>query len=86
MTGALVRVKRGDKVEDVEIEYLTETELMSVLAELSPKQVADLVNLFCKIIQRVEPIFLQLERDGIIQRATEPQDPSQENNDDGQSE
>ena len=78
MTGVMVRIKRGENVENVEIEQLTESELMAVLSEMSRTNMAELISLFCKIVQRVEPMFLALERDGIIQRASEPQNPETE--------
>lgn len=86
MTGAYFRVKRGDQLENVEIEHLTESELVMVLAEKDQRYLISAISLLCKTIAHIEPLFQQLERDGIIQKATEPQTPSQENDEDGQSE
>lgn len=75
MTGAFFRIKRGDQWENVEIENLTETELVSVLADKDQRYLISAISLLCKTIAHIEPIFRELEQDGIIQKASEPQDP-----------
>lgn len=84
MTGAFFRIKRGDEWENVEIENLTESELVMVLADKDQRYLISAISLLCKIIQRVEPLFQQLERDGIIQKASEPQSPESEEDADEQ--
>lgn len=78
MTGAYFRVKRGDQWENVEIEHLTDEELVMVFAEKDQRYLISAISLLCKTIAHVEPLFQQLERDGIIQKASEPQTPSED--------
>jgi hypothetical protein len=67
MTGAYVRVKRGDKFKNVEVENLTEEELTAKFSEATQEEMLSWIKMFCEVLRRVDPLLKELERDGIIQ-------------------
>lgn len=71
MTGAYVRVKRGEKFENIEVENLTEDELKEQFLSRSPEELVAWMNLLCSTIRRVEPILDDLVQDGILEFTNE---------------
>lgn len=71
MTGAYLRVKRGEKFENVEVENLTEDELKAQFLSRSPEELVAWMNLLCSTIRRVEPILDDLVQDGILEFTNE---------------
>jgi hypothetical protein len=53
MTGTFLRVRREDKWENVEIEYLTSDEIESLFLDREPKE---LVNWLTHLIAQLRPI------------------------------
>jgi len=66
MTGVYIRVKRNDEWVNVEIEHMTETELMAQFSDKPADELVKLINVLCAHIQKIEPLLKDLERDGII--------------------
>jgi hypothetical protein len=66
MTGAYLRVKRGDKWENVEVENLTDDEIREKFATREPQELISWMLLLCQKIRQVEPLLKQLEAEGII--------------------
>lgn len=68
MTGAYLRVKRGDKWENIEVENLTDDEVREKFATREPQELINWMIMLCQQIREVEPLLQSLERDGIIAR------------------
>jgi len=66
MTGAYVRVKRNGKMENIEVEYLTDEERESILGK--DDRLMQWLNLVCKDLVKAETLLKDLEKDGIIKR------------------
>lgn len=66
MTGAYLRVKRGDKWENVEIENLTDEELHEKFATRETQELINWMGMLCAKIRQVEPVLKQLEEEGIL--------------------
>lgn len=66
MTGAYLRVKRGNKWENVEIENLTDEELHEKFATREPQELINWMGMLCAKIRQVEPVLKQLEEEGIL--------------------
>lgn len=79
MTGAYVRVKRGEKFENVEVEHLTEDELKEKFETRTPEELVSWMNLLCSTIRRIEPVLDDLVQDGILEftneKTVEPETP-----------
>jgi len=75
MTGAYLRAKRGDKFENIEVEYLTEEELKEKFLHRSPEELVNWMSMLCGYLRRIEPLLQDLERDGIIARVTDEPPP-----------
>lgn len=73
MTGAYLRVKRGDKWENIEVENLTDDEIREKFATREPQELINWMIMLCQQIREVEPLLHSLERDGIIARVRDPQ-------------
>jgi hypothetical protein len=70
MTGAFLRVQRGDgKWHNVEVEHLTDSERESKLKD-DPRLMAWL-HVVCNELARVEGILKQLEADGVLEVSEE---------------
>jgi hypothetical protein len=67
MTGAYIRVQRGDKWKNIEVEHLTAEELEAKFSKATPEEMLSWIKMFCEVLQRVDPLLKELERDGIIQ-------------------
>jgi hypothetical protein len=72
MTGAYLRVKRGDKWENVEVEHLTDDEIREKFATREPQELISWMIMLCEKLRHLEPLLDSLEADGIITRAPEP--------------
>lgn len=72
MTGAYLRVKRGEKWENVEVEHLTDEEIREKFATREPQELINWMIMLCEKLRHLEPLLDGLERDGIITRAPEP--------------
>ena len=66
MTGAYLRVKRGDKWENIEVENLTDDEIREKFATREPQELINWMIMLCQKIRQVEPVLLQLEAEGIL--------------------
>lgn len=66
MTGAFFRVKRYDKWENVELEYLTDSERGNLLHDKDLPFILSCLDLACKKLRENEQIFEQLVDDGIL--------------------
>lgn len=66
MTGAYLRVKRGDKWENVEVENLTDDEIREKFATREPQELINWMIMLCQKIRQVEPVLVQLEAEGIL--------------------
>lgn len=71
MTGAYLRVKRGDKWENVEVENLTEDELREKFATREPQELINWMSMLCEKIRQIEPLLEDLEAEGILKRVPE---------------
>ena len=68
MTGAYLRVQREGKWKNIEVENLTDEERKERFQNSSNKELISWFQLVCHKLAEVEPLFLELERDGIIKR------------------
>lgn len=68
MTGAYLRVKRGDKWENIEVENLTDDEIREKFATREPQELINWMIMLCQKIRQVEPLLVQLEKEGILAR------------------
>lgn len=66
MTGAYMRVKRGDKWENIEVENLTDDEIREKFATREPQELINWMIMLCQKIRQVEPVLKQLEAEGIL--------------------
>lgn len=66
MTGAYLRVKRGDKWENIEVENLTDDEIREKFATREPQELINWMIMLCQKIRQVEPVLVQLEKEGIL--------------------
>jgi len=66
MTGAYLRVKRNDKWENIEVEYLTNEERESILKD--DDRLMQWLHLVCNKLTSVDTLLKDLEKDGIIAR------------------
>lgn len=66
MTGAFMRVKRGDKWENVEVEHLTDDEIREKFATREPQELINWMIMLCEKIRMVEPVLTELESKGVI--------------------
>lgn len=70
MTGAYLRVERDGKWQNVEVEHLTEEELKAKFLTRTPDELVSWLNMTCSFLRRLQPLMEDLERDGIIARAS----------------
>ena len=54
MTGAFVRIKRNDKMENVEIEHLTDAERKEFFSKSTPEEILKWLNFTCEILNAIE--------------------------------
>lgn len=66
MTGAYLRVKRGDKWKNIEVENLTDDEIREKFATREPQELINWMIMLCQKIRQVEPVLKQLEKEGIL--------------------
>ena len=66
MTGAFLRVKRGDRWENIEVEHLTNEEREKILSD-DPRMMQWL-NIVCEKLAEAEGILDQLVEEGILSR------------------
>lgn len=66
MTGAFMRVKRGDKWENIEVEHLTDDEIREKFATREPQELINWMIMLCEKIRMVEPVLKELETRGVI--------------------
>jgi hypothetical protein len=78
MTGAYLRVKRGDKWENIEVEHLTDDEIREKFATREPQELINWMIMLCQQVREVEPLLLSLEKDGIISRVRDTPPPDDE--------
>lgn len=68
MTGAYLRVKRGDKWENIEVEHLTDDEIREKFATREPQELISWMLMLCAKVREIEPLLDELVRDGILTR------------------
>lgn len=66
MTGAYLRVKRGDKWENIEVENLTDDEIREKFATREPQELINWMIMLCQKIRQVEPVLQELEKIGVL--------------------
>lgn len=66
MTGAFLRVKRGDEYVPVEVEFLTDEELDAAFLTRTPEALVSWIKMLCGHIRSIAPLLTELERDGIV--------------------
>ncbi len=66
MTGAYLRVKRNNKWISVEIENLTEAEIVKQFSKRPADELVRWIIMLCAHISKIEPLLKDLEKDGII--------------------
>jgi hypothetical protein len=67
MTGAYLRVKRGDKFENIEVEHLTDGERIELLS--GRENIMDWMNLVCTKLAEADRLLQSLVDEGILERA-----------------
>lgn len=67
MTGAFLRVKRDDKWENLEVEFLTDEELDAAFLDRTPAALVSWIKMLCGHLRHLAPLMAELERDGIVQ-------------------
>lgn len=75
MTGAYLRVKRGGEWHNVEVEHLTDEELIEKFTHRESHELVNWMRMLCEKIRQLEPLLKSLEADGIIefvQKTPEP--------------
>ena len=70
MTGAYLRVKRGDCIENVEVEFLTDEELDVKFGSLTAAQIMPWFKLVCVQLRAIAPVLQELEARGDIERVS----------------
>jgi hypothetical protein len=68
MTGAYLRVRRGDKWENIEIEHLKSSERAQVLGNRTEGELLHWIDMLCDKLIEVEELLIQLENEGIVER------------------
>jgi len=66
MTGAYLRVKRNDKWENIEVEYLTDEERETILKD--DDRLINWLHLVCNKLSQLDPLLKGLEEEGLIQQ------------------
>lgn len=54
MTGAYLRVKQGDRFENVEVEHLTDAERFEIFSNRQPDEIIRWLNLVCHELARID--------------------------------
>lgn len=70
MTGAYLRVQRGENWENIEVEHLTEAELVEQFKDRPAEELLSWIQMLCGAIRHVEPLLQSLENEGIIKRVS----------------
>ena len=63
---AYLRVRREGKLENIEVEYLTDSERQEILK--NDTRLISWINLLCNELVKIEELLLDLEKDGITKR------------------
>lgn len=66
MTGAYLRVKRGDEFLPIEVEFLTDEELDAAFLDRTPEALVSWIKMLCGHLRNLAPLMAELERDGIV--------------------
>ena len=65
MTGAYLRVQRGDKWENIEVEHLTNQERELILYQ--DKRLMQWLHIVCNKLAEIQPLLDELKEDGILE-------------------
>lgn len=68
MTGAYLRIKRGDKYENIEVEHLTDKERETLFIDRSPVEIINWLNVLSAKLAEHETLVNELVEDGILQK------------------
>jgi len=79
MTGAYLRVKRGDTWENVEVEHLTDEEIHEKFATREPQELINWMIMLCKKIRQCQVLLDDLVRDGILEFKIDDKEPADDN-------
>lgn len=71
MTGAFLRVKRGDEYLPVEVEFLTDEELDAAFLARPPEALVSWIKMLCGHLRNIAPLLAELERDGILKSVSQ---------------
>jgi hypothetical protein len=82
MTGAYLRAKRNGKWDNVEVEHLTEEELIAKFITRPPEELVNWMSMLCAKLRQIEPVLNGLVEDGILVLA----DPCSATNDNSENE
>lgn len=66
MTGAYLRIKRNNKIENIEIEFLTDEEREQLLKD--DTRLMQWLHIVCNKLNEVNTFLEELERDGILEK------------------
>ena len=66
MTGAYLRVKRGNKFENIEVEFLSDEERKFIFSDRKPDELISWMNLLSKKLEELDPLLKSLIDDGVI--------------------
>jgi len=66
MTGAYLRAKRNGAWVNVEVEHLTEEELISKFVTRPPEELVRWMSMLCAKLRQIEPVLNGLVEDGIL--------------------
>lgn len=70
MTGAYFRVKRNGKFENIEMEYLTDSERWDLLNARDVNYMLSCLDVACKKLRENEALLDDLVKDGILEANT----------------
>lgn len=71
MTGAFLRVKRGEEYLPIEVEFLTDEELDAAFLTRTPEALVSWIKMLCGHLRNIAPLLEELERDGILKSVSQ---------------
>ena len=71
MTGAYVRIERGNKWENVEVEYLTRKELEETFHDRGHEELINWIEMLCNKVRENSEILNGLVESGVLMKSFE---------------